>query len=62
MADSVEGVNGEVQQDNRLFISCASAYTVIHDDLDYYRICARCLLKQFANECEQAYMSIHISQ
>jgi len=64
MADSVEVVNVVVQQDNKLFISCASAYTVIHDDPDYYRICARWLPKQLTDECEQAYMkmSIQVSQ
>jgi len=64
MADSVVGVNGVVRQDNKLFISCASAYSVIHDDPDYYRIFARWLPKQLTDECEQACikMSIQVSQ
>jgi hypothetical protein len=64
MADSVEGINGVVQQDNKLFISCASAYTVIQDDSEYYKICARWLPKQLIDECKQACiaMSIQVSQ
>jgi len=60
MADIFVGVNGPVQQDNKLFISCASAYSIIHDDPDYYRIFARWLLKQLTDECEQAYMKMSI--
>jgi hypothetical protein len=59
VADSVEGVNGVIQQD-KLFISCACAYTVIHDDPEYYNICARWLPKQLTDECEQACMTMSI--
>jgi hypothetical protein len=57
VADRVEGVNGVVQQD-KLFISCASAYTVIHDDPEYYNISARWLPKQLTDECGQACMTM----
>lgn len=32
MAEDVEGVNGVVQVDNKLFITCGCAHTILHDD------------------------------
>jgi ribosomal protein S25 len=50
MADSAEQVNARVQEErwitvtdtaDKFDISCVSAYSIIHEDLGYHKICAR---------------------
>lgn len=58
VADSVEGVNGVVKEDNKLFITCGSVYAIIHNDPDYHKIWARWVPKQLTDECKQACMKM----
>jgi hypothetical protein len=65
MADIVGRVNALVQEDkqiavadiaDKLDISCGSAYSTIHDDLRYHKICARWVANQLTDEHKQACM------
>jgi hypothetical protein len=59
MAGNVERVNALVQEDRQITvtdvadevdISCGSAYSIIHEDTGYNKICARWLPNQLTEE------------
>jgi hypothetical protein len=65
IVDIVEQLNPLVQEDrsitvidvaNKMNISCGSAYSNIHKDLGYHKICARWVPKQLKDEHKWAHM------
>jgi len=67
VVDSVEWVDAMVQEDrqisvtdiaNKLDVSCGSAYSVIHKDLKYRKICATWVPKQFTNQHKWAHVEM----
>jgi len=62
---NVERVNALIQEDrqinvfdiaDRLDVSCGSAYSIIHEDSGYHRICSRWIPKQLTDENKGAHM------
>jgi hypothetical protein len=63
--DNAEQVNALVQENrwitvtdeaDKLAISCGSAYSIIHKDFEYNKICARWMSEQLTDEHKQARM------
>jgi hypothetical protein len=67
--DNVEQVNALVQEDRQitvthtadeLEISCGSAYSIVHEDLGYHKICASWVPKQLTDEQKQACVEMYM--
>jgi len=68
MVDNGEQVHALIQEGDItviniadiLDISCGSAYSIIHEDLGYHKICARWVPKKLSDEHKQVHVETHM--